>query len=114
MMLEKINQKMEQSHLGRAMKNMVSLATKLNYSYDDLEVAFNNLSAQLLARKESENNLYDQETLDHVTNVEVINSNINKYTTAVSDGEVNVAALTDQLNQEQATLDTRRADLQTN
>jgi len=51
---------MEQSHMGRAMKNMVTLATKLNYSLDDLEVAFNNLSSQLLGRKETENNQYDQ------------------------------------------------------
>jgi hypothetical protein len=58
MMLEKINKSMEKSHLGRAMKNMVTLASKLNYSYDDLELAFNRLSASLLDRKESENNLY--------------------------------------------------------
>jgi len=58
MLLERINKQMENSHMGRAMKKMVTLANKLNYSLDDLDVAFNNLASQLLARKEGETNLY--------------------------------------------------------
>lgn len=50
-MIEKINNKLEKSHLGRALKNMVTLATKLGYNYDDLTAAFDALKGNLLAKK---------------------------------------------------------------
>lgn len=33
LMMEKINSKLEKSHLGRALKGMVTIATKLGYDY---------------------------------------------------------------------------------
>jgi len=39
-MIEKINNNLEKTHLGRALKNMVHLASKLGYDYSDLDAAF--------------------------------------------------------------------------
>lgn len=46
-MIEKISNKLEKSHLGRALKNMVTIATKLGYNYDDLYNAFDALKNSL-------------------------------------------------------------------
>jgi hypothetical protein len=51
LMIEKINKSMEKSHLGRALKNMITLASKLGYNYDDLFDAIDALKASLLSGK---------------------------------------------------------------
>jgi len=42
-MIEKINNNLQKTHLGRALKNMVTLASKLGYNFDDLHEAFDAL-----------------------------------------------------------------------
>lgn len=58
-MLEKINSKLEKSNLGRALKNMVTIASKLGYNYDDLYDAFSALKNSLLTRLDYENELFE-------------------------------------------------------
>jgi len=57
-MIEKINNKLEKSHLGRALKNMVTIATKLGYNYDDLYNAFDALKNSLSNMLANEEDLF--------------------------------------------------------
>lgn len=66
MLLEKINSKLERSHLGRALKGMVTIATKLGYNYDDLFEAFNALKNSLLSKLDAENDLWEEVTAAHL------------------------------------------------
>lgn len=54
LMIEKINNNLEKSNLGRALKNMVTLATKLGYNLQNLYDAFGALKNSLLVRKQNE------------------------------------------------------------
>lgn len=50
MLLAKINTRLEKSHLGRALKNMISISSRLGYNYEDLFDAFDALKNNLLER----------------------------------------------------------------
>lgn len=69
LLLEKINAKLERSNLGRALKSMVSIATKLGYNYEDLYDAFNALKNSLLGKLDSENELFEELTAAHNSSV---------------------------------------------
>lgn len=49
---------MEKTHLGRAFKNMVALASMVGYNYDELFNAFEVLKSSLLESKKREEELF--------------------------------------------------------
>lgn len=83
MLLERINNTMEKSLLGRAMKNMVSLASKLNSSYDDLEDAFNQLKSNLSIRLIDEDKEFTDLTTTHTDSFSTLTTTIDNTKAAV-------------------------------
>lgn len=104
LMMEKINNKLEKSHLGRALKNMVTIATKLGYNYDDLYEAFSALKNSLLTRLDAENELFDQQSASHQAAVAQHEADIAKYSGEIVDGEAHLNDLQSSLAEYQINL----------
>lgn len=104
LMMEKVNNKLEKSHFGRALKGMVTIASKLGYDYDDLFDAFAALKAQLLQRLDNENELFDTQSAAHAAAVAQFNADISNYEGQITDGEAALNDLNSQLSDYQTNL----------
>lgn len=104
MLIEKINRSLEKSVYGRAMKNMVSLASKLKYDYTDLDNAFNELAGNLNAKLQVENELYDAQVITHDEALGRIQTEIDKQTVLVAEFTAEVEETERQLAVAEATL----------
>lgn len=114
LMMEKINTKLEKSHFGRALKGMVTIASKLGYDYDDLFDAFGALKAQLLQKLDDENELFDTQTASHQAADAQFNADISNYQGQITDGEATLNDLNGQLAAFQASLENAQQALSDN
>ncbi|EWS75859.1 granule lattice protein (macronuclear) [Tetrahymena thermophila SB210] len=105
LMMEKINSKMEKSPLGRALKGMVTIATKLGYEYQDLYDAFAALKNQLLENLDNENSLFEYQSALHNNTVSQLNALISNYTNQINDGEAQLNDLQNSLQIYQVNLE---------
>ncbi|KAL4480407.1 hypothetical protein ABPG74_020923 [Tetrahymena malaccensis] len=114
LMMEKINSKLEKSHLGRALKGMVTIATKLGYDYQDLYDAFAALKNQLLNNLDNENSLFETQTASHDNAVAQFNADISNYNGQINDAQAQLNDLNDSLNTYQQNLKDAQQALQDN
>ncbi|EAR95225.3 granule lattice protein (macronuclear) [Tetrahymena thermophila SB210] len=114
LMMEKINSKLEKSHLGRALKGMVTIATKLGYDYQDLYDAFAALKNQLLNNLDNENSLFETQTASHDSAVAQFNADISNYNGQINDAQAQLNDLNDSLNTYQQNLQDAQQALQDN
>lgn len=75
---------MEKTHLGRALKSMVTLASKLGYNYDELFEAFDLLKNSLLGNKQREEELYSTQAGLHESSLALTGADLAKYQAEVS------------------------------
>ncbi|KAL4505931.1 hypothetical protein ABPG72_013692 [Tetrahymena utriculariae] len=114
LMMEKINSKLEKSHLGRALKGMVTIATKLGYDYQDLYDAFAALKNQLLNSLDNENSLFETQSASHDSAVAQFEADISNYNGQINAANAELNSLNDSLATYQQNLRDSQQALQDN